>query len=429
MEKPPSSPAPLPAAFHRFVAASGLSSLGDGIATLAWTWAATLLTRDPLLIAAVPVALRLPWFLAAIPAGIVTDRADRRRLILGMDAARALLFALAGLALWLALPLAPPPERGTSAPGLFALLMAAAGLVGFAEVFRDNAAQTMLPALVGRERLEAANGRLWSAEFLGNAMIGPALGAMLVALWLPLPFLANAAAYLAALALLVPLAVPFRANGPADGTARRRDWRAELREGLAFLRGAPLLRSLAWITGSWNLLWQMATVALLLRAQEVLHLSAPVYGLVLAGGAAGGIAGGFAGEAVARRFGASRTARWSLAICTAVFPGMALAPGPVSLALVLAAFEFTGIVWNTVSVAYRQRHIPDALLGRVNSLYRLIAWGMMPLGLALSGVILRLGDAVLPRELALALPLMLATAGSAALTWAAWRPLGGDFGR
>ncbi|WP_126976724.1 MFS transporter [Frigidibacter oleivorans] len=423
------SPAPLPAAFHRFVAASGLSNLGDGIATLVWTWAATLLTRDPLLIAAVPVALRMPWFLAAIPAGIVTDRTDRRHLILGMDAARAVLFALAGLALWAALPLAPPPDRGTSAPGLFALLMAAAGLVGLAEVFRDTAAQTMLPALVGRHRLEAANGRLWSAEFLGNAMIGPALGAMLVALWLPLPFLGNAAAYLAALALLIPLAGPFRASGPADGVARRRDWRAELREGLAFLRGAPLLRSLAWITGGWNLLWQMATVALLLRAQEVLHLSAPVYGLVLAGGAAGGIAGGFAGEAVARRFGASRSARWSLAACTLVFPGMALAPGPVSLALVLAAFEFTGIVWNTVSVAYRQRHIPDALLGRVNSLYRLVAWGMMPLGPALSGVILRLGDAVLPRETALALPLILATAGSAALTWAAWRPLGGDFGR
>ena len=60
--------------FRRFVLASGFTNLADGIATVAWAWLASLLTRDPLLIASVPIALRLPWFLFAIPAGIITDR-------------------------------------------------------------------------------------------------------------------------------------------------------------------------------------------------------------------------------------------------------------------------------------------------------------------------------------------------------------------
>ena len=65
--------------FNPFVAASGLTNLADGIAVVAWAWMATLLTRDPFLIALMPVALRLPWFIFAIPAGIITDRVDRRK--------------------------------------------------------------------------------------------------------------------------------------------------------------------------------------------------------------------------------------------------------------------------------------------------------------------------------------------------------------
>jgi MFS family permease len=146
--------------FTRFLAASGLTNLADGVATVAWAWVASLLTRDPVLIACLPVALRLPWFLFAVPAGIITDRVDRRRLILTMDGARTLVFAAAALAVWSSLPLSPPPESGLTRPGLFWTLLFAAFLIGGAEVFRDNSAQTMLPAIVPANDLERANGRL-----------------------------------------------------------------------------------------------------------------------------------------------------------------------------------------------------------------------------------------------------------------------------
>ena len=408
--------------FSRFVLASGLTNLGDGIATLAWAWLASLMTRDPLLIALVPVALRLPWFLFALPAGIVTDRLDRRRLILTMDLLRAAAFALAALALWAALPLAPPPDRGVTEMPLFATILAVALTVGIAEVFRDNAAQTMLPALVPHERLEQANGRLWSIELVGNALIGPPLGAMLIAAFLPFPFAFNAAAFALAVALVAGMQGRFHPRPQAA-----RNWRRELGEAAAFLRDAPLLRLLAWITGLWNLLFQMVMIALVLHTQENLGLGARAYGLVLAAGAAGGIAGGFLAEGIVRRLGAGRSAQWSLAVSAPAFLAMALAPGPVTLGLTLAVFEFNGLVWNTVAVSYRQRAIPGALLGRVNSLYRLLAWGMMPVGLLLSGMIVRGVEATAPRAAALTAPFLAAALGALALTVLGWRALGRGF--
>ena len=239
-------------ALQRFIAASGLTNLADGVAVVAWAWAASLLTRDPLLVALVPVALRLPWFLFALPAGIVTDRVDRMRLIIAMDGVRALAFAGAALALLAALPLDPPPVHGIARPGLYALILLAALIVGGAEVFRDNAAQTLLPGLVPDAGLERANGKLWSVELVANSLIGPAFGAFLIGLALPLPFAVNAAAYGLAIVLVIRIKGSFRALQTAP-----RNWRRELAEGWAFLRGAPLLRTLAWTTafGTWCIRW------------------------------------------------------------------------------------------------------------------------------------------------------------------------------
>jgi MFS family permease len=402
-------------ALQRFISASGMINLADGIAVVAWGWIASLLTRDALLVALVPVALRLPWFLLALPAGLVTDRVDRRRLIIGMDALRGLAFAGAALALWMAMPLETAPTTGVSAPGLYAALLVAAFVVGGAEVFRDNAAQTMLPSLVPPERLERANGQLWSAELLTNALIGPALGAFLISLWLPLAFGLNALAYGLAMLMVAGLAGQFQAQ-----RTDRRGWKAELSEGFAFLRGMPLLRTLAWTTGFWNLFHQMIVIGVVLHAQENLNLSAQAYGLTLAGGAVGGIAGSLMGERVSQRLGPTRTMQWMLAASAPCFIAMALAPGAWTLGLCFAAMEGTGFVWNVVSVSTRQRMIPDALLGRVNSLYRLLAWGMMPIGLILSGLVVSLGELFLSRGAALVLPFWMAGLGSVVVTGLVW---------
>ncbi|AXI47169.1 MFS transporter [Sulfitobacter sp. SK012] len=406
----------------RFIMASGMTNLADGIAVVVWAWIATLLTRDPILVALMPVALRLPWFLFALPAGIITDRVDRHHLILAMDIVRAVAFGAAAFIVWASLPLAPPLEKGTAMPTLFLALLGCAVLVGTAEVFRDNAAQTMLPAIVPHDQLERANGRLWSVELVGNSLLGPALGAFLIASVIWLPFALNAGAFVIAALLIVGLKGNFAPvqKGP-------RDWRKELGQGVAFLRDAPLLRLLAITTGVWNLLHQMVVIALVLYVQEALGLEAWGYGLILAAGAVGGIMGGFVADRVVKMLGQGAAAQWMTLASAVAFAAIPFAPNGIALALVLAAFEFTGIIWNTVSVSYRQRVIPDELLGRVNSVYRLLAWGMMPIGLLLSGMIVSGSETIMSRDVALIMPFVAAAIGAAILTLCAWKPLGVGF--
>ncbi|MGB1209604.1 MAG: MFS transporter, partial [Paracoccaceae bacterium] len=107
----------------KFIVASGMTNLADGVAVVVWAWVASLLSRDPMLVALLPVALRMPWALFALPAGIVTDRTDRRRLILTMDIVRAIAFAAAALVVWMALPLDPARTEGTAHPALFTALV------------------------------------------------------------------------------------------------------------------------------------------------------------------------------------------------------------------------------------------------------------------------------------------------------------------
>ncbi|MGD2044337.1 MAG: MFS transporter, partial [Acidimicrobiia bacterium] len=82
---------PLGANYWKLWTASVISNLGDGIALIAYPWLASSLTRNPLHIAAVAVVTRLPWLLFSLPAGVITDRVDRRRLAAWMDVFRFVL--------------------------------------------------------------------------------------------------------------------------------------------------------------------------------------------------------------------------------------------------------------------------------------------------------------------------------------------------
>jgi hypothetical protein len=392
--------------YARFIAAAGFTNIADGVATLAWAWLATLLTRDPLYVAAVPVALRLPWFLFAIPAGLVADRVNRRSLIIAMDIARAIAFALAALAIWLALPLDLAPSTGVSSVPLFVAIIIAALLVGLAEVFRDNAAQTMLPSVVPHSKLEWANARMMVVENIMNNLAGPAFGAFLIGLILPMPFAFNAVCFVLAAYLVTTV------HGNFQPPARQSlNLKAEFKEAFAFLIANPLLRTLAWTTGFWNMFHQMTLVALVLYAQEILGLSAAQYGFLLMAGAVGGICGGLIAERVIKWFGAPLTA--PLMIIPSVFEALiiGLIPNVYAVAFGMFVGGAASIIWDTVSVSNRQRLIPGHMLGRVNSMYRLMAWGLMPVGLALSGLIIRLGEGPLPRETALLLPFFAAALG------------------
>jgi MFS family permease len=398
------------------VTAAGFTNLADGIATVAWAWLATLLTRDPLFVAAVPVALRLPWFLFAIPAGLVTDRVNRKTLIIAMDVLRAIAFLAAAIAVWQAMPFDPPPYKGVASKPLFFAILSSALLVGLAEVFRDNAAQTMLPSFVPHNQLESANARMWTVESVMNNLLGPVVGAFLIGWFLPSPFAFNATCDVFAVMMVFTIQGNFQPPKRATPNLK-----AEFKEAFDFLIANPLLRTLAWTTGFWNMFHQMTLVAMVLYAQETLGLSAAQYGVLLTAGALGGILSGLFADRVIKALSAPLAAPLMLSMSIVEFSILALIPSVYAAAFALFLGGFSALVWDTVSVSNRQRLIPDAMLGRVNSMYRLMAWGLMPVGLALSGLIIRIAEGPFLRATALVLPFYVAAVGVAILTALSWR--------
>lgn len=376
--------------YRRLWLSSAVSNLGDGVSALAFPWLATLITRDPVLIAAVAVAARLPWFLIALPAGVWTDRADRQRLMVRADTARALLTLGIVALIWAAGDL--PPER----PALWIAGLAGLALaLGTAEVLRDNAAQTALPSVVAKPDFERANGQIWTVEQVMGQFVGPPLAGLLIALAVTAPFLLDAASFALAAVLVAGMRFPARV-APA-----RRSFREEMREGWRWMMRAPVILRLAVMLGGLNAAGYATLSMTPLFVQEVLGLGATGLGLLMTAGAAGGVAGGLIGPAVVARIGSER----SLFVALAVFPlgnaAIALAPHWAAVAVAMFCIMAAGVLWNVVTVSYRQRVIPDALLGRVNAIYRFFGWGMMPLGAVLAGLLVSGLGEVLGREAAL----------------------------
>jgi MFS family permease len=168
---------------------------------------------------------------------------------------------------------------------------------------------------------------------------------------------------------------------------------ADIAEGLRFLWHQRVLRTLAVMVGIFNFASNAAWGVLVLYAvgaTSAMGLSDPAYGLLLTTVAVGSLIGSLVAERVEQRLGRQR----SLALTTV---GSALLVGAPALTanpyLIGAAFFLGGstiAIWNVITVSLRQRITPDRLLGRVNSAYRLLAWGSMPLGAAVGGLLAQL---------------------------------------
>jgi MFS family permease len=145
-----------------------------------------------------------------------------------------------------------------------------------------------------------------------------------------------------------------------------------------------LLRVVAFLLGIFNFANQMGQAVLVLLATQTLHVGTRGYGLLLAVTAVGSVIGGLVSPAVTRRLGMLPSLIIAGAVDAAVFAGLGLAPDPAVAALMLAGQGFAVTTWNVVTVSLRQQIVPARLLGRVNSVYRMLGWGLMPVG-ALAG--------------------------------------------
>ncbi len=403
---------PLGRSYWKLFTASVISNVGDGIGTVAYPWIATAVTRNPLLIAMVAVVQRLPWLVVSLPAGVVTDRVDRRNLMVQANMVRGVFTAVVAFFVLSRQSSLPGPDEVDSFVGstdvvLYGLILLATLLLGTAEVLYDNTNQTVLPSIVRQPNLEKANGRMWSAEQIANTFVGPPLGALLLVLAFSVPFFVDAGTFFLSAALIATLPSLNRTVGerpPSTG------WKDDLREGFSWLWGHDFLRPLAIILGLMNMIASIGLAIMVLFAQEVLNTGPTEFAILMTGGALGGVIGGWTASAVSNRIGPGNSLALTLiggAITTAI-TGLT-SQWPV-VWLMSGIFMFVAVLWNVITVSLRQTIIPDHLLGRVNSVYRFFAWGMMPIGSLIGGGVVALVGSAGSRELALRAPFYVAAA-------------------
>jgi len=365
----PPEPRPLGRRFWMVWTAATASNVGDGIVLAALPLLAAELTRQPLGVAATTIAVRLPWLLFGLFAGVIADRTDRLRLMIGTDAGRAIAFG--AIALFVA-------TGHLTLPGLYVAVFG----IGVLETLFDTAAMSLTPSLVTPDQLEQANARINSAQLVANDFVGPPIGAALFGIAAALPLALDAFTFAVSVVLLLGVGGAYR-----PPSRRGHSVSGDIRDGFRFLLREPVIRALAFGAGAINLGYTAAVSVLVLHAQDDLGLDEVRFGLLLTTAAVGGVAGAQLAPRVIRRVGRWPSVLGAVAAIVAGIVVMGAANSFWMAGVGFAVVGFAGEIWNIVSVTYRQSATPDAMLGRVMSGFRVIAYGAFPVGAALGGIV------------------------------------------
>ncbi|SSC24461.1 Transmembrane secretion effector, partial [Klenkia terrae] len=362
------APSRLGLGFRWLLASSWTSNLGDGIALAAGPLLVASLTRDPFLVSLAAGVQWLPPLLFGLLAGAVTDRVDRRLLVVLVDLLRA--------AVLVVLTLAVATDLVTIAGVLVALFV-----LGTAEVFADNSSQTLLPTLVHRDDLAVGNARMMTGFITVNQLAGPPLGAAL--------FTVGAAWAFGAVAVLVALGAVLVSRivlPPAERTERG-PVHTEIVEGFRWVRHHPAVRTLVLTIFSFNLTFGAAWSVLVLYATQRLGLGEIGFGLVTTAQAVGGILGIAAYGWITARVSLGNLLRVGLVVETLTHLALALTTSPWVAMPVFVVFGAHAFVWGTTSVTVRQRAVPRHLQGRVGSVNLVGTFGGLVIGAGIGGLV------------------------------------------
>ena len=348
-----------------------VSTVGTRVTSVAYPLLVLLLTGSPALAGAVAFVQTLPFLLLYLPGGAWVDRWDRRRTMVLCELGRAV--ALGSVALTAVV-------AGVHAVGVGQL-----AVVAFAEgclfVLFDLAEGAALPHLVPPEQVPAAVAYN-QARTQGADLVGQPLGGILFTVSPVLPFAVDAASYLLSGGAVAAIRSRLQAER-APGTERLR---TRIAAGLRFVRHSAFLRETVVLVGLMNLVFNGLFLALIVRARD-LGASPATVGLMLSTLGLGGLLGSLAAPAVHRRLPGRLIlvgVGWLWAV---VQTALVLAPTPLWLGVLVFVTSLFGPVFNVVIGAYVYQLVPDELLARVRSTSRLVAWGTIPVGSLLGGLL------------------------------------------
>jgi predicted MFS family arabinose efflux permease len=384
--------------FRWLLASSWVSNLGDGLSLAAGPLLVASLTHDPVLVALAALLQWLPPLLFALVAGALTDRLDRRALVVVVDLLRAGVLALLGLVV---------------AGGVVSiwLVLLAMFLLGTAEVFADNASATLLPMLVDRDDLALANSRLMTGFITVNQLVGPPVGAALFALGHALPFAVQAATAAGGALLVSRVRLAPHGRDGAAGTHLGH----EVLEAVRWVARHAAVRTLVLTVTVFNVTFGAAWSILVLYAKVHLGMGSVAFGLLTTFSAVGGLLGTASYGWITRHVSLGDLMRIGLVVETLTHLALALTTSAVVAMVIFLLFGAHAFIWGTTSVTVRQRAVPTGLQGRVGSVNLVGTYGGLVVGSAVGGVVARHGGVTAP--------FWFAFVGSAVFLVLIWRQL------
>ena len=352
-----------------------VSSVGTQVSQFAFPLLVLFLTNSPVQAGLIGALRTIPYIFLSLPVGALIDRWNRKRVMLLCDVGRAI--ALGSIPLAYAIQGSVP----------LALLYLAALIEGTLFVLFDIAEVACLPRVVPAAQLPTATAQN-NASQITASLVGAPLGGALYSFAHLLPFLTDAVSYSLSVVSLLLIKTPFQ----GERSAKPRNLRAEIGEGLHWLWTQPLIRFMAFLTGGLNFTAGLPLIIILIAQRQ--GASPPIIGLVFTIGSIGGVVGSVLGLPIQRRFRFGTViiaTNWIGALAWMLY---AFQPNVLLLGVISAILFVTGPIYNVVQFSYRLALIPDALQGRVNSVFRLLAYGFMPVGFALTGLLLQWFDVV-----------------------------------
>jgi predicted MFS family arabinose efflux permease len=392
------APPRLGAGFRFLLGSSWISNLGDGVAIAAGPLLVASQTDEAILVALATLLQWAPPLLFGLYAGALSDRLDRRMIVVTVDVARAVVLAI----------IATSIATGMVSIGV---VLVALFLLATAEVFADNSSQTLLPMLVRRQDLALANSRIQAGFITVNQLAGPPVGAALFAVGMAWPFVGQAILVATGALLVSRIALPKHGRDPGRATAIRR----EIAEGFRWVRHHAAVRTLVLTIFTFNITFGAAWSVLVLYATQRLGLGAIGFGLLTTVSAAGGLLGTLAYGWITRRLSLGNIMRIGLIIETLTHLGLAITTVPGVAMAIFFAFGAHAFVWGTTSVTVRQRAVPNELQGRVGSVNTVGVYGGLVVGSALGGL--------LAQQFGVTAPFWFAFAGSAVFVVLIWGQL------
>ncbi|MFD5723796.1 MFS transporter [Streptomyces sp. NPDC127036] len=365
---PPSTP---PQQFRVLLSSFAFSTLSDGLTIVLLPLMAAMTSRSPLDVSLVAMGRALPWTLLAPVVGVLVERTPVRTVLVRASLLRLLVLAALSTSLVVSGPSIPP-------------LVAAAVALGILEAFYEVAAQSSVPAMVGADQLVSANSKLTATELTLRGFLGPSAAGFVASLSFLRVSVACAILYgITAFVMVWLPSIPAAANGP------RKKIRADIVEGMRYLRRDPLLLRFVMMTACGAMAYAawIPVFTLYALAPGPLGLTSTGFGLAMSAAAFGGLAATWITARLPASFPKTHMLTASVVLGTCALATPVLTACPLLNVVALMLYSGSTVAWNIITVSYRQRSTPPKMLGRVNASYRALAWSLIPLGPLISGAV------------------------------------------